>query len=166
MYPGLGLLGQRASLFNEEYIFIVAVSSFHCHFRWLPLGCLWVAHICITSFCPHQTPGMLAEQIFLANIITTLTWNSHLQGFKVQVQRGSKRLERRGKRRTLRLQNCFLWEMAAEFQKVSHTFGSEPAGSCQQGRGWQEREGAQLGSWQAKRALQVLCYIVPPLFLF
>ena len=55
VHPGVGLLGQRASLSHEEYIFIVAASSF----RRL---CL-VACTCISPLCRHQTPGMLAERI-------------------------------------------------------------------------------------------------------
>lgn len=117
VYPGVGLLGQRASLFTEEYIFIVALSSFHCHFLWLPLGCLHLYYLILSS----PNPGDAGR----ANILSKYYYHPDVElppaGVQGSSSEGLKAPERRGKLRTLRLQNCFLWEMAAEFQKKSHT---------------------------------------------
>lgn len=113
VYPGVGLLGQRASLFTEEYIVIAAMSSFHCHFLWLPLGCLHLYYLILSS----PNPGDAGR----ANILSKYYYLPDVElppaGVQGSSSEGLNALERRGKRRTLRLQNCFLWGMAAEFQK-------------------------------------------------
>lgn len=99
------------------------------------------ACMCVITSCPQQTSMMLAEQILSHPDVELPIFTHRLWRCSKSKCKGASGSGRRGKHRTLRLQNCFLWEMGAEFQKISHTFGSEPAESCQQETGWQDREG-------------------------
>lgn len=144
VYPGVGLLGQRASLFNEEHIVVVAERSFHRHFRWLPLGRLRGARICITSFCSHQTRGCRPSR---ANSLSKHYHHPDVAQPPAGVQ-GSSSGGLKALGGELEAQNA---EITKPFpmgngswapKSLSHTFGPKPAGSCQQGRVWQESEGS------------------------
>lgn len=120
------------------------------------------ACICVTSFCSHQTPVTLAEQILsppdtgplLFVPVPTAAQGSSSEGFKA--------LERSKKHRTLRLQNCFLWEVRAEFQKVLHALKSESAGSCQQvtglAREWDSAVPLAAQEGLTSSVLELFCY--------